>query len=166
MTRDNLVVWSYDSATANGNADYEIEVHGVQRLENGLTMIAESGRARIIEVDQAGEIRHEVALKVNHPPHPHQDTRQARKLPSGNYLVAHERDQAVREYSPDGDVIWEYTVEVEPNPPPRPAGQPLYHGPEAHGPEGRGVAPYCAVRLTNGNTLIGTGRCVALAQRL
>ena len=71
VTRDNLVVWSYDSATANGNADYEIEVHGVQRLENGLTMIAESGRARIIEVDQAGEIRHEVALKVNHPPHPH-----------------------------------------------------------------------------------------------
>ena len=113
MTRDNLVVWSYDSATANGNADYEIEVHGVQRLENGLTMIAESGRARIIEVDQAGEIRHEVALKVNHP---HQDTRVTRKLPSGNYLVAHERDQAVREYSPTGEVIWEYEVAVEPNP--------------------------------------------------
>ena len=58
-------------------------------------------------------------------------------------------------------MVWEYDVAVEVNPP-TPAGQPLYHGPEGHGPEGVGVAPYCAVRLTNGNTLIGTGRSVVV----
>ena len=53
---------------------------------------------------------------------PHGDTRNARKLPGGNYLVAHEREGAVREYSPAGAVVWEYVVAVEPNGP-RPAGQ-------------------------------------------
>ena len=38
------VVWSYNSAKANGNDGKKIEVHAFQPLPNGDVMIAESGR--------------------------------------------------------------------------------------------------------------------------
>ena len=43
------VVWEYDSATRNGNAGKRVEVHAFQRLPGGLTLIAESGPARLIK---------------------------------------------------------------------------------------------------------------------
>src|SRR5690349_5091134 len=49
------VVWSYDSATQNGNAGKAVEVHAFQPLGDGRVMIAESGVGRIIEVDRAGK---------------------------------------------------------------------------------------------------------------
>src|SRR4026208_2400770 len=54
MTPDKKTVWEYDAATMNGNQGKRVEVHAFQRLENGRTMIAESGPARIIEVDSTG----------------------------------------------------------------------------------------------------------------
>ena len=93
--KSNKVVWEYDSATSNGNAGKKLEVHAFQRLENGLTMIAESGVSRIIEVDKGGKIVNEIPLKVS-APHPHRDTRLVRRLASGNYLVCHEGDGLVR----------------------------------------------------------------------
>ncbi len=63
MTLDNKVVWTYDSSTMNGNKGNSVEVHAFRRLPNGLTMIAESGVGRIIEVDKDGKIRAEVKLK-------------------------------------------------------------------------------------------------------
>lgn len=140
------VVWSYNSAEANGNKGKAVEVHAFQRLANGNTMIAESGIGRIIEVDSSGKIVKEVKLKVNRP-HPHTDTRLARKLESGNYLVCHEGDGFVREYDgKSGEVIWEFEV-------------PMF-GKEAkggHGPEAFGNKCFAAVRLANGNTLVATG---------
>ena len=53
VSPDKKTVWEYDSAKMNGNEGKRVEVHAFQRLENGLTMIAESGPARIIEVDKA-----------------------------------------------------------------------------------------------------------------
>ncbi|MDA0818535.1 MAG: hypothetical protein O2946_13345, partial [Planctomycetota bacterium] len=47
---DRKVVWEYDAKT-NGNENRPVEVHAFQRLPGGLTMIVESGPARIIEVD-------------------------------------------------------------------------------------------------------------------
>jgi len=140
------VVWTYDSTQQNGNAGKKVEVHAFQPLENGLVMIAESGVGRIIEVDRAGKIHKEIKLKVNHP-HPHRDTRLVRKLKSGNYLVCHEGDGAVREYDgATGEVVWDYDV-------------PLF-GKErrgGHGPEAFGNQVFGAVRLANGNTLVATG---------
>jgi len=107
MTKDKRMVWEYDAATMNGNAGKRVEVHAFQRVENGLTMIAESGPARIIEVDRQGKIQHEIKLKANHPS-THSDTRLARKIASGNYLVAHESDGFVREYDKAGKIVWEY----------------------------------------------------------
>ncbi|MBA3699142.1 MAG: PQQ-binding-like beta-propeller repeat protein [Planctomycetes bacterium] len=138
-------VWSYDSAKMNGNEGKKIEVHAVQRLADGLTMIAESGVSRIIEVDQAGVIKNQIALKVANP-HPHRDTRLVRKIASGNYLVCHEGDGAVREYDAKGEVVWDFAVPLFDK---KPAG--------GHGPEAWGNQTYGAVRLTNGNTLISTG---------
>lgn len=79
-------------------------------------------------------------------PHPHADTRNARKTAAGTYLVAHERDGVIREYDGDGTVIWEYDVPL--------FGREKRGG---HGPEAFGDQAYSAVRLANGNTLVGTG---------
>ena len=93
------VVWRYDSAKANGNEGKPVEVHAFERLENGLTMIAESGIARIIEVDRQGVIQHSIPLVVDNPS-THSDTRLVRSTSQGTYLVAHEADGKVREYDP------------------------------------------------------------------
>ncbi len=138
-------VWSYDSAKMNGNDGKKIEVHAIQRLDDGLTMIAESGVSRIIEVDKEGTIKHQIALKVSSP-QPHRDTRLVRKLANGNYLVCHEGDGVVKEYDSKGDVVWDFPVPLFDQ---KPAG--------GHGPEAWGNQTYAALRLANGNTLIGTG---------
>lgn len=129
MTPDRKVVWKYD-AHSNGNEGKRVEVHAFQRLPNGSTMIVESGPARIIEVDSSGKIQKQVPLRVEHP-NPHTDTRLVRKLDNGHYLVAHEgANQVVREYDDEGKVVWEYKT---------------------------GTKAYSAIRLKNGNTLIGMG---------
>lgn len=123
------VVWEYDAARANGNRGRRVEVHAFQRLEDGHTMLVESGPRRIIEVDREGRLQKEIRLKVDGT-ELHHDTRQARKLNNGHYLVAHEGDQSVREYDEKGNVVWEYEI---------------------------GSQVYSAERLENGHTLIGTG---------
>ncbi len=130
MTPDKKIVWKYDAARQNGNEGKPVEVHAFQRLANGLTMIVESGPARIIEVDADGKIHRQIALKIDSH-NPHTDTRLARKLDNGHYLVAHEGDnKVVREYDETGKVVWEYKT---------------------------GTKVYSAIRLKNGNTLIGMG---------
>ena len=75
-------------------------------------MIVESGPSRIIEVDKDGKVQREIKLKVNHP-NSHSDTRLARKISNGHYLVAHESDGAVREYDASGKIIWAKHNEVQ-----------------------------------------------------
>jgi hypothetical protein len=143
VNRDKKVVWEYDAAKANPGKP--VEVHAFQRVENGLTMIAESGPARIIEVDRNGKVQREVKLQVDHP-NAHSDTRRVRKIANGNYLVAHEADGRIREYDAKGKIVWQYDI-------------PLF-GKErkgGHGPEAWGNQAYSAIRLANGNTLIGGG---------
>ena len=140
------IVWAYDSASQNGNQGKPVEVHAFQPLADGVVMIAESGPARIIEVDRQGKLLKQIKLKVDHP-HPHTDTRLARKLASGNYLVCHEGDGFVREYDgTSGKVVWEFET-------------PLFgKSPQGgHGPEAFGNKCFAALRLPSGNTLIATG---------
>ena len=144
LDADRKPVWQYD-AKSNGNADLAVEVHAFQRLADGTTMIVESGPARIIAVDRDGLIQRELKLKVD-TPSTHYDTRNVRKTAAGTYIVAHEKDGVVREYDADGKIVWEFDV-------------PLFDTPRkgGHGPEAFGDQVYSAVRLENGNTLIGTG---------
>ena len=145
LNPEGKVVWEYDSATSNGNARVPLEVHVCQRLENGSTMIAESGVGRIIEVDRDGKLQLEIKLTRDHPSK-HSDTRFVRRTAAGNYLVAHEADGKVREYNRAGKVVWEFEV-------------PLFGKKRAagNGPEAFGNQLFSAVRIANGNTLIGTG---------
>lgn len=142
VTPDKRVVWSYDAKPKAGYTG-GVEVHACQRLPSGLTMIAESGNARIVEVDREGRTVHEVPLTVEKP-HPHRDTRLVRKLDNGNYLVAHEGDGMVREYDRAGNVVWKYVVDL--------AGRR-----RAPGHDGHGTEVYAAYRLRNGNTMISCG---------
>jgi hypothetical protein len=150
VTPGNKTVWQYDAGTSNGNAGKRVEVHAFQRVENDLTMIVESGTARIIEVDGAGKLLREINLKVDHPD-AHMETRLARKIATGNYLVAQQNDGFVREYDPSGRIVWEYE-------------EPLFGKTRkpGHGPEAFGNFVFSAVRLPSGNTLIGggNGHCV------
>lgn len=144
--KSKQMVWSYDSATANGNEGTKIEVHAFERLSNGNTMIAESGAARIIEVNSAGEIQKLIPLTVDRS-NAHTDTRLVRRTANDTYLVAHEADGKVREYDREtGDIVWEYDV-------------PLFGRDPAsgHGPDAYGNRLFAALRLPNGNTLIATG---------
>jgi hypothetical protein len=144
MTREKKTVWKYEAMPKAGYKG-RIEIHAFQRLDNGRTMVAESGNGRIVEVDADGKIVLEIPLTLDKP-NPHRDTRMARKLDNGNYLVCHEGDGKVREYDAKGKVVWTYTLDL--------GGRPRSPG---HGPEGHGTEVFGAVRLTSGNTLIATG---------
>jgi hypothetical protein len=144
MTPEKKVVWKYEARPKEGYKG-NVEVHAFQRLDDGNTMVAESGNGRIVEVDKDGKIVLEMPLTIDHP-NPHRDTRMARKLENGHYLVCHEGDGKVREYDKDGKVVWSYTLEL--------GGRPRSPG---HGPEGHGTEVFGAIRLSNGNTMIAGG---------
>lgn len=120
VTPDKRIVFQYP---------IKQECHSVQRLPGGVTLIEDPTNRRLIEVDHNGKLSHELKLQVGHNK-THRVARQCRKLPSGNYLVAQEGDQAVLEYAPDGMIVRRIAVDG------------YVFGVE---------------RLANGNTLIGTG---------
>lgn len=145
------IVWRYDARTTNREQGHEndpVEIHAFQPLDDAgqQIMIAESGPARIIEVNRLGQLLSETKLTVDHP-HPHTDTRLARKIAPNRYLVCHEADGTVREYEEGtGRVVWEYEL-------------PLFGKEERGGNDFDSFGRKCfgAVRLKNGNTLIATG---------
>lgn len=142
VNRAKEVVWEYSSKPKDGYAG-RVTVHAFERLPNGLTMIAESGNQRLIEVDHDGKIVHEIPLTVDKPS-AGSDTRLVRSVPGGGYLVAHEADGKVREYDRSGKVVWQYALDMN--------GLPASPGLTGHG-----VNVFSAKRLPNGNTLIGGG---------
>ena len=145
--RSKKIIWEYDSSAMNGNEGKPVEVHAFQPLGGGeRIMIAESGPARIIEIDRTGKLLSETKMTVERP-HPHTDTRLVRKISKDRYLVSHEGDGKVREYEEGtGKVVWEYDV-------------PMFNRESkgGHGPESFGDKCFAALRLPNGNTLISTG---------
>ncbi|MBI2422248.1 MAG: PQQ-binding-like beta-propeller repeat protein [Candidatus Hydrogenedentes bacterium] len=146
------VVWTYDAGHGNGNDGKKVEVHAFQPLPGDRLMIAESGPGRIIEIDRMGKVLKAVKLVLD-APDAHRDTRLARKLGNGHYLVCHEGDGKVREYDEAGAVVWDFAAPL--------FGKTPKPG---HGPEAFGNAVFSAVRLENGNTLIGAGNGHALLE--
>jgi len=118
--------------TRDGKTTFEFkgtqsEVNTVQPLDDGRVLLTEAGdRPRLLEVDRAGKIVVEVPLQAQTKDH-HLQTRMARKLANGDYLVPQLLDRVVREYTPEGKIVWEVKT---PN------------------------MPFTAIRLENGNTLI------------
>lgn len=142
VTPEKKIVWEYVSKPKEGYSG-RVTVHSFERLPNGLTMIAESGNQRLIEVDHDGKIQHEIPLTVDKPS-AGSDTRLVRSVPGGGYLVAHEADGKVREYDRQGKVVWEYALDMN-------------NLPASPGLTGHGVNVFSARRLPDGNTLIGGG---------
>lgn len=138
-------VWEYDAAQTSGNQNLKIEIHAFQRLPNGRTLVAESGRSRLIELDPNNSVVAAIPLQVSQS-NAHRDTRLVRKLASGNYLVCHEADGLVREYNSQGQNVWEFRI-------------PMFDRKPAagHGVDAFGNQCFSAIRLASGNTLIGTG---------
>ena len=121
VTRDKKTVFSYESQS---------EIYACQRLANGNTFVGECNNGRLLELDPAGKVVHEVKLLPEGKDGGHLYMRNARKLSNGNYLVAHYGEEVVREYDPEGKTVREI---------PAPGG------------------PHSAIRLPNGNTLIACG---------
>jgi hypothetical protein len=142
--RTNEVVWQHQVQPPEGIPG-RFEVHALQRVSAGVTMAARSGPGVIHEFDRAGAVLRTIPLHVRQPDD-HHDTRLVRKLANGNYLVCHENDGLVREYAADGRAVWEYCV------PPFDRLRTDGHGPEAFDNQ-----CFSAIRLPDGNTLIGTG---------
>ncbi len=122
VNRDKKVVWKHESIPKEGNTG-KVEIHSYQRLKNGMTLIAESGNSRLIEVDKRQD-RYEIPLTVVKS-NSHRDTRMVRKLDNGNYLVCQEGEGKVREYDGKGKIVWEYALDLN--------GRPRADG---HGVEG------------------------------
>ncbi len=115
----------------------DMELGTAVRLENGNTLITESGKnPRLLEVDRDGMVKVSVPLQPE-TDNAHMQTRMARKLPNGNYLVPHLLAFAVKEYSPDANVVNVFRTDT----------------PEFGGRESENW-PFTAIRLANGNTLV------------
>lgn len=113
------------------------EIGTVQRLDNGNTLITELGaKPRLLEVDATGKIVVDVPLQPE-TDNAHMQTRMARKLANGNYLVPHLLAFKVKEYTPQGKVVREFATDLE----------------ELGGRAAENW-PFTAIRLDNGNTLV------------
>lgn len=129
---DKNIIWTREIDKRNQ------EFSTVVRLPDGRTMFTELGREpRLIEIDENGEIVVEVPLQPD-TNNFHMQTRMARKLPNGNYLVPHLFAYAVKEYTPKGEVVNVIPTDRYPE----------------LGPEGTHTWPFTAIRLEDGNTLI------------
>jgi hypothetical protein len=113
------------------------EIGTVQRLYNGNTLVTELGkRPRLLEVDARGKIVRDVPLQPE-TDNAHMQTRMARQLRNGNYLVPHLLAFAVKEYTPEGQVVATIRTDL-----PELGGRPQENW------------PFTAIRLDNGNTLV------------
>ncbi|MEE2685254.1 MAG: hypothetical protein VYB09_02995 [Planctomycetota bacterium] len=112
------------------------EISTVQALSRGRFLVAELGpEPRALVIDRNGNILKSTPLQCQ-TSNFHMQTRMLRVLPSGNYIAPHLLDFAVKEYDPDsGKVLRSFPT-------------------DDRGREKRDW-PFTAIRLKDGNTLIG-----------
>ncbi|MFP6603419.1 MAG: hypothetical protein VB862_12885 [Pirellulaceae bacterium] len=131
FTRDKKVVFHYQKSPTCK------ELGTAQRLANGNTLITELGiKPRLLEVTSKGKIAVDVPLQPE-TSNAHMQTRMARKLANGNYLVPHLLAFKVKEYTPAGKVVKQFPTDL-----------PALGGRAAKN------WPFTAIRLANGNTLV------------
>ena len=131
ITREGKVVWSYKLSKENK------ELGSCVRLDNGNTLIVERGvKPQLLEVRKDGSVAVTVPLKPD-TQNGHMQTRMARKLSNGNYIVPHLLAFAVKEYQPDGTVVRTIRTDLE----------------ELGGRKARNW-PFTAIQLKGGNLLV------------
>ena len=130
VTRDKKIVFSYQRSKENS------EIGTTQRLPNGHTLITELGlRPRLMEVNPKGEVVVDFPLQPE-TENAHMQTRMARQLKNGNFLVPHLLAFAIKEYSPDGKIVNIIKTDLDDI-----GGRPAENW------------PFTAIRLENGNTV-------------
>lgn len=131
LTQKNEVIFSYQRSLENK------EIGTTQRLYNGNTLVTELGsKPRLLEVNPHGIVVSECPLQPE-TQNAHMQTRMARQLKNGNYLVPHLLAFAVKEYTPTGKVVRIFKTDLD----------------EIGGRAAENW-PFTAIRLDNGNTLI------------
>lgn len=131
FTRDKNVVFEYKKSADSG------ELGTIERLENGRTLITELGpKPRLMEVEKNGKVAVSVPLQPE-TDNAHMQTRMARKLPNGNYLVPHLLAFKVKEYTPEGKIVREFKTDLD----------------ELGGRKAENW-PFTAIRLADGHTLV------------
>jgi hypothetical protein len=123
------------------------EIGTAERLYNGNTLITELGpKPRLLEVaarsdqSQPGTLHGPIVNEVQLEPetdNAHMQTRMARQLRNGNYLVPHLLAFAVKEYTPNGKVVRTIRTDLEAL-----GGRPAENW------------PFTAIRLDNGHTVL------------
>ena len=101
VTPDKKVVFQYKATEKRGGGTYSC-----QRLTNGNTMIGENSTGRILEVDASGQIIFSLQTQPSQVGE-HHNLRMVRKLANGNYLACHSGARLVKEYTPQGQVVWQ-----------------------------------------------------------
>jgi hypothetical protein len=128
---NDTVVFHYRLSAVNK------EIGTAQRLSNGNTLIAELGKEpKLLEITTDGTVTVTVNLKPE-TDNAHMQTRMARKLANGNYLVPHLLAFNVKEYNSQGEVIRVLKTDLE-----------------SLGGRAAENWPFTAIRLENGNTLV------------
>jgi hypothetical protein len=131
VTPKSQVVFSYKLDPANK------EIGTAQRLYNGNTLVTELGpNPRLLEVDPQGAIASQIALQPE-TDNAHMQTRMARQLRSGNFLVPHLLAFAIKEYTPDGRIVRTIKTDLDSL-----GGRPAENW------------PFTAIRLDNGHTVV------------
>jgi hypothetical protein len=131
LTRAKETVFHYSLSAENK------EIGTVERLANGRTLMTELGpKPRLIEVTADGKIALEFPLQPE-TDNAHMQTRMARKLPSGNYLVPHLLAFSVKEYTPSGEIKQVFKTDRD-----------------DLGGRAAENWPFTAIRLDNGHTLV------------
>ena len=131
ITREGEIVWSYKLSKGNK------ELGSCVRLQNGNTLVVERGvKPQLLEISTTGSIAVTVPLKPE-TTNAHMQTRMARKLANGNYIVPHLLAFAVKEYKPDGTVVRTIKTDL----------------PELGGRKERNW-PFTAIQVRGGNLLV------------
>lgn len=126
VTRDGKVLFSWKGTQS--------EVNSAQDVGHGHIVTTEAGpKPRLLEIDRSGKVLVEFPLECQNKD-AHMETRMTRKLPDGTYLAPHLLDKAVKEYTAEGKVVREFKTPQE---------------------DPKEAWPFTAIRLGNGNTLIG-----------
>jgi hypothetical protein len=105
------------------------EVHNCQPLPDGGVLVGVNGLKKLLELDRQGKVRKEVPFETTTAA-VHGQMRLVRKLANGHYLLCLMGEHLVRELDGDGQAV--RTIKVPGD-------------------------PFVAIRLPNGNTLIGCG---------
>lgn len=131
LTRAGQTVFSYKLDPKNK------EIGTTQRLYNGNTLVTELGDVpRLLEITPRGDIAVVVPL-VPETTNAHMQTRMARQLRNGNYLVPHLLAFSVKEYTAEGRVVTTLRTDLD-----------------SLGGRAAENWPFTAIRLDSGNTLV------------